>query len=159
MKTWVTSLPVQSLSPIRSVAFAQTAIKSVAVSTATISRLKRALFQPQHASQPSTLSRTHPLPVGAAYLCAADNCSLDNIKLAQKGEWAVMMADFMQFVMRGFCTVVCFPHYPAGPKQQEPLCTTTVLNQPESTYSMRLYIQGDIQWRAEKFFYLHILHL
>lgn len=138
-------------SPIRSVAFAQTAINTVAVSTATISRLNWALFQPQRASRPSALSWTHPLPVGAAYLCSADNCSLDNIKLAQKGEWAVMMADFMQFVMRGFCTVVCFPHYPAGPEQQEPLGSTTVLNQPESTYSMLLYIQGDIQRGAEKF--------
>lgn len=62
-----------------------------------------------------------------------------------------MMADFMQFVMRGFCTVVCFPQYPAGPEQQEPLGTITVLSQPESTYSMLLYIQGDIQRGAEKF--------
>ncbi len=55
----------------------------------------------------NTYSTVEPSPsCWAAYLCAADNCSLDNVKLAHTGEWGllktVMMADFMQFVMRGF---------------------------------------------------------
>ena len=47
-----------------------------------------------------------PVSCLAPYLWAADNCSLDNVKVAYAGEWGllqtVIMPDFMQFVMRGF---------------------------------------------------------
>lgn len=93
--------------------FTQTAIISVTVILAPQPTEDQALFQSHHVFSGLRRHIFHPPAEDvepspscwAAYLCAADNCQLDNVKLAHKGEWAllktVMMADFVQFVMRG----------------------------------------------------------
>lgn len=60
-----------------------------------------------HSTHPSWMCTVESTPSClAAYLWAADNYSLDKVKLAYAGEWGllktVMTADFMQFLMKGF---------------------------------------------------------
>lgn len=111
----------------------------------------------------------------AAYLWAADNCSLDNVKLAHTEEWGllkktVMMADFMQFMMRGFVQPFVFPIILQGQAAERKhselsltFCLSTAAIVMLSSFNLKalilLYTHGDIQCvcSRRRAFYSHIL--